>query len=145
MIQSNELRIGNYFKRRSKDEILTVDIELLTKVQRMPHLYNGIPLTEQWLIDFGFEKQKFTKYYFGANIDNSEVEYFVNVDGFCCIYCLDNYIFGKRELDERNIKTKSGDYLYRLFHFNYVGLNHVHQLQNLYFALTGKELTLIKK
>jgi hypothetical protein len=66
-----------------------------------------IPLTEEWLLRFGFEK----KY------KNYEMGDFMFFKGSC------SRISYKLSLIGINIK-------------------HVHQLQNLYFALTGEELKL---
>jgi hypothetical protein len=75
---------------------------------RWPIQINPIPITEEWLVRFGFEHE--------------ETEY-------------------------SNFQNKDGVRLF--FHngvWNYSSLNtvikSVHQLQNLYFALTGEELTL---
>lgn len=66
-----------------------------------------IPLTEEWLIKFGFE--------------NSNM-------GFSADYSKDNI-----ELNFVNGLYEYGDYC---------KIEYVHKLQNLYFALTGEELTL---
>ena len=71
-----------------------------------------IPLTEEWLLKFGFEL-KIGNYHlenFRFNISNP-----MNYDGF--LFC-----------DGYSVLTEK--------------IKHVHQLQNLYFALTGEELTL---
>ena len=72
----------------------------------------GIPLTEEWLLKFGFKE---SKTFFGRNSFEK--------DGYHLI--------------------KNGKY----FEFLVIGssvilakIKYVHQLQNLYFALTGKEL-----
>ena len=121
-MEANELRIGNYFYDRS-NKILRLDwwehINKLAsdmsvngmKVHPMTeHIGNArpIPLTEEWLVKFGFEKLEGwdDMYYF--QIGNFQV-YEYNVSGY--------------DYDGFNIK-------------------HVHQLQNLYFALTNKELTI---
>ena len=71
-----------------------------------------IPLTEEWLLKFGFEKK-------GCNWElpnfRFHVNKSVNYDGF--LFC-----------DGYSVITEK--------------IQHVHQLQNLYFALTQKELTL---
>lgn len=86
--------------------------------------YKVIPLTEEWLLKFGFEKEEadwFRKVY-DADIQNTRQEIAVNISSFACAIG-DTY--------------ESGD-------FGYAGapLQYVHQLQNLYFALTGTELTI---
>jgi len=66
-----------------------------------------IPLTEEWLLKFGFES------------------YYKN---------------GSEYQDKNMYLVKNGDIWQNLK----IGVNleHVHQLQNLYFALTGEELTI---
>ena len=68
--------------------------------------YFGIPLTEEWLVKFGFDKYQ-------SNI------------------CLLNISL---EWDNK------GRYFFQWYDVTY--LEYVHQLQNLYFALTGNELTI---
>ena len=73
-----------------------------------------IPLTEEWLLKFGFDE--ITPKYYVLNIDenNSFTYYYTFSGGF--------------------------------WHFEFEGISikikYVHQLQNLYFALTGEELTI---
>ena len=65
---------------------------------------NPIPLTEEWLVKFGFE-------------EHSEGKYSIN--------------------------KKFVMYVPEMIHYlTYTKLKYVHQLQNLYFAITNKELTL---
>lgn len=79
--------------------------------------YSPILITEEWLINLGFEHYKTDK----SNVYKSGI--------FMFVYTFDGRFKGKRmvtlanalTLDENNIK-------------------YVHQLQNLYFALTGEEL-----
>ena len=71
-----------------------------------------IPLTEEWLVRFGFEKC--TDAYYINNVGNI----FKGENG----YWIDD--------------NESGT-------INNIPLLHVHQLQNLYFALTGEELTYV--
>ena len=71
--------------------------------------YEPMPITEEWLLKFGFENWDKNKW-----VDsNSVLTISKNDDNFLCL------------INQRDV-----DILY------------VHQLQNLYFALTGKELTL---
>ena len=74
-----------------------------------------IPLTEEWLLKFGLEKLDIDLY----KIDN---EYFI-------LFFNETYYIADE--DWKNKKRIIGK-----------GLIYVHQLQNLYFALTGEELTL---
>lgn len=133
MLEARELRIGNLFlgKPVSHDDLpmVTMTVKKIEKYQG-DDLINGfwwgqsdycgwnmkdikpIPLTEEWLVKFGFE-------YNGMWWDSSQ-EYF-ELDTF-----KDSYVMGVNSCE-----------------YNHgIEINHVHQLQNLYFALTGKELTI---
>lgn len=130
MIQANELRIGNwvnyhnfnndgnprYFKAR---DIYFEDgkIGLTDGRIQLPCTYleyiKPIPLTEEILLKCGFEGSKET--IFTRNDIGS-------------IYFRKPYLESSLYL----IKAVSGDKM--------TSVTHLHQLQNLYFALTGKEL-----
>ena len=75
--------------------------------------YVGIPLTEEWLLKFGFENQQIELDYPDKLLINS-----ATVGGKYYFY-----------LDDTDGST---------FYLNYI--QYVHQLQNLYFILTGTEL-----
>lgn len=84
--------------------------------------FKPVPLTDEWLVKFGFEKGGSNRFnYIDLNVDES---FYIAVNGeegvFNCIVALDN---GEEEISECISHIK-----------------HVHQLQNLYFALTGEEL-----
>ena len=70
-----------------------------------------IPLTEEWLLKFGFEK--------------ADEIYFIEFNVYSMT--IKEYEKGRYILNPET-------------HFNYVDIEYVHQLQNLYFALTGEEL-----
>ena len=71
-----------------------------------------IPLTEEWLVKFGFEYKEM--YY--------QSKYLVALN--------DCFIIAERVTGLFYVDAPNNE------------LKHVHQLQNLYFALTGKELTI---
>lgn len=80
-----------------------------------------IPLTEECLLKFGFEqlnKQPIYTIRVGENIDN-KIKLGISIDGWFGI-CYDGLIY--QGINDNKIK-------------------YVHQLQNLYFALTNEELT----
>ena len=133
---TNELRIGNWVKW--KEYILpiksidyeSVYVELneeLRILYKTKYLYlpiteiEPVPLTEERLLKFGFKKK----------------------DGEWYLYpCFDVQIIAY------NDKSYNGIMFYtRTIHIDYVPIyasNHIeyaHQLQNLYFALKGEELT----
>lgn len=114
MIQVNELRIGNLVSIENKPYIITSgDIyNLDCYYKNYIQFYHEIPLTEEWLVMFGFTKRKFS-YLWG---------------------------FGNFLYDERlKLWTWYGIQLH-----DYL-IQYVHQIQNLYFALTGEELKLNDK
>ena len=71
-----------------------------------------IPLNTKWLEKFGFEYSEFEDLYQKGGYDVD------NKDNVYCHFYMNEY----------------GDW--------YKDIEHVHQLQNLYFALTGDELTI---
>lgn len=117
-MKSNELRIGNIIEidQYPNNRVITTiecgnDIDQVIKLNGKP-----IPLTEEWLLKFGF-----LKYKYGHNAYRQKS--FIIEEGL-----LKNYPYGFRK---RIFKEDSLGLTY---------LKHVHQLQNLYFALTGEEL-----
>jgi hypothetical protein len=83
-------------------------------------IMNYIPLTEQWLLDFGFEISYSSN--FRLRFDYNKNTKF----GFDYSHTADKSIEGFRYIG------------------TYIKCDYVHQLQNLYFALCGEELTLNK-
>jgi hypothetical protein len=72
--------------------------------------FEPIPITEEWLIKFGFEKNS----------------YWFKDDNMLRFGLIDNKLHCSIGNDENG--------------FLYNRINYIHQLQNLYFALTGQEL-----
>ena len=112
-MKANELRIGNWYDHNGIPKQATPNtIEEVWESERS--WCKPIPLTEEWLLKFGFEKEKenYSWYFKGKVIINvfNDVAYKLNTGG-----CT-----------------------------RYEPFKHVHQLQNLYFALTGEELTIKK-
>ena len=127
-MKASELRIGNY--TRLGDRIgkvksifnthFQVDdercISLGNSIQRN---FEPIPLTEEWLIKLGFVFDGITNEYY----DNVHNDVF---SGSICI---------KKRHGNNKYKWE-----FRIGCIDIRDFNYVHQLQNLYFALTGKEL-----
>lgn len=82
-------------------------------------MFTPIPLTEEWLVKFGFKK-RITKVRSGASVTT-----------------YDNGTVYDLKLAENNL-----GFDFRYDSIEIVELKYVHQLQNLYFALTKTELTL---
>lgn len=131
-MEAKSLRLGNYVM--NGDDIGRVErLSIIRISTSSPHVgveISPIKLTEEWLITFGFGKKEFRSMF-----DNRDE------------YWLDRTIV--TEVSERN----TGFYLHAhngvemsfrddSMVYRYVKLDYVHQLQNIYFALTGKELEL---
>jgi hypothetical protein len=122
-----KLRIGNYVL----DYEAEPEVSIYWKVEEIQRLSNNkalnqtlgvtyrngscwtcdpkpIPLTQDWLINFGFDQELFSHNFFNIIEINGD-------DGFYEFYYNDTVLI----------------------------IKHVHQLQNLYFALTNKELIII--
>ena len=109
-MKASELRIGNLVDSPRGIESIS-DAESLQEIESYPEKFKPIPLTEEWLLKFGFE------------IDN----------GLDKRYRKEN---DHIEVGLRYIKS------IKVFKLGFIGteIKYVHQLQNLYFALTGEEL-----
>lgn len=123
-MESKELRIGNYvwstdgYFGQIEDQITEIEYKRVgTTHSKTPYLpienVEPILLTEEWLLKFGFEK--------------------------CDSYFEQGYSLGKY----KSFSNSLGEINFCLFDFGdwYQPIKFVHQLQNLYFALTGEELT----
>lgn len=126
MIKANELRIGNLFQDQNENLLKVSEINEENQVFKVVDrtkfpLPNGwkaepIPLTEEILLKCGFEK-KDESYVFGANKQH-RLRWINKITGF----------------EHRIVSLSYNVAIYDL-HIKYL-----HQLQNLYFALTGEEL-----
>ena len=117
MIKANELRLGNTINYRSEftGEVRqrVVDIMVLKQLQSKHDImrkgYEPIPLTEEWLIRFGFDN-------------------------------LGSYGWG---IGYFHIRFRNIHQFYFLIENRIIRVKYVHQLQNLYYALTNEELKLV--
>jgi hypothetical protein len=120
-MEAKELRIGNYVIEKNKEkQMYSVSNH---NAKNYSEIY-PIPLNEKWLLDFGFEKKVFN-----SDIYNG-VEYNLELNGLILNYCDDFSL-------TIHLERKDFGFLPDLNLFK-----NVHQIQNLYFALTGKELTI---
>jgi hypothetical protein len=125
-MKANELRIGNFLQSDTNIiKIVGVVKKDIYYYHNKKNLYvlelnnfKPIPLTEEWLIKFGFEK-KIDCY---KNINYNFNGYFASFD------CDNPMWFGEDGCCEQ-VTIKDN-------------IKYVHQLQNLYFAVTGEELTM---
>ena len=123
-MKANEFRIRNLFITSIPIEGSWIEQQKIDKdiYQVKPctfqidkfEYFKGIPLTEEWLLKFGFEKDSIFGVDIKYKIGYFEVWYFRNTDS----YMLENI---------KNMK---------------VFIKYVHQLQNLYFALCNEELVI---
>jgi len=114
-MKANELRIGNYYL--NDGDVCKVTIHTFNDMEwEGSYVGQPIPLTEEWLVKLNFD---------------------LVID-----YYLVTININKKYLIEINLKT--GATRFRLYDTSFYGMDclYVHQLQNLYFALTGKELKL---
>lgn len=122
-MKTNELRIGNFVQR--KKQVLRV-----LNVQWDKSLLKGYPagnryfklndiepikLTEDWLLQLGFQKFKNNQYWFRIGINGNTLNVSVN---------------GNVEVENFNREMVQLSDI----------CENLHQLQNLYFSLAGKEL-----
>lgn len=136
-MKASELRVGNYINFNVDNNPATVIQILVGGISVNNHTLEEcsqawgewlvaedqikpIPLTEEWLLKFGFEKRIVP----GSNglfdfYNNILLEYSFEISCFWLSNCYQND-------HEILIQTQP--------------LKYVHQLQNLYFCLTGKEL-----
>ena len=125
-MEANELRIGNYVKIPNLIKPIQVSIIDTTRTASQTTA-KPIPLSIKWLLDFGFEKVEHDyRIQIQKDDKHGNTDYWIYVDtGF------DNLT------DEFTIQLVSQQGGWFTSKNKYV-----HQLQNLYFALKGKELTI---
>jgi hypothetical protein len=132
MIQANELRIGSsieYFTPELEWVLKTVDVEdILQHVKSndfIKEYYRPISITEEWLLKLGFERIEFDDIISFWTIEFS--------DGY---YLEFNIMIGYTSISIKEVNNIVGDTTIYLK----TNIEYVHQLQNIYFALTGEEL-----
>ena len=135
MIPLNELRIGSIIKYLRADlivKIKIVDNKLLSiltnqenQIDRSCHYPIG--LTKEWFKKLGFieyENEYCTTY-------EIEIEDGYKLESVKSLHPYTSFLL-------REVNNVTGDQLFFFPH----NIEYVHQLQNLYFSLSGKELTL---
>lgn len=125
MIKANELRIGNLINHKSfqiRIEAITSEMCSVSGLEQnrfsalMLDKINPIPLTEEWLLKFGFEKKSDGRF--------------------------NNYVINAGLRKETNlIQLDDKKYCFEHCKFSIHVIDYVHQLQNLIYAITGEELT----
>lgn len=131
-MKANELRIGNlvYCKTNDVDtgarkiEVRDVTYHVIYAMLNDNWAYEPIPLTEEWLLRFGFEKHK-VKNYYSKRCGEYEMQVSMNI------------FSGSLEKDSSwfvSIKIDYGNQPLTLVR------QYIHQLQNIYFELSETEL-----
>lgn len=130
-MKSNELRINNLTSAGIVIEIQKECFYVHDGKSSLKNTWfdiNPIKITEEWLLKFGFEKFVYeseeTGYGTEYKLKASEDVFMVYADDFSLGIYSD-------EISEQNDVAVIP---------NHEHIKHVHQLQNLYFALTGEEL-----
>lgn len=152
-MKATELRLGNYVMNleREIDRITGISDPVIT-TEKIPGdidvWVDPIPLTEEWFLKFGFEKKK-NDAWFRKKLPKTTLS--PNDSESILSYC--NGIIIWRQYDEQGFsiteaadvirKTNAEDASFNLKYNSIVlekRIKYVHQLQNLYFALTGEEI-----
>lgn len=121
-MKANELRLGNYIGILSHTIEVSVNCQHIQLIAEGDTTYKPIPLTDEWLVKFGF--YKFEHDHYKSREWNIREEFNPRI------------IFG---LQKGTIKGRKVMNAYKSHHL-VTSVEYVHQLQNLYFALTGEEL-----
>ena len=122
-MKAQELRIGNWYLGNGDypEQITSKDIVELSD-DPLDDYYEPMPLTEEWLLNFGFEQ-------YGHKNENNPMELRVKDIVF--------HIYSpSKDHNKKHWHTTASNG----FSHRELDVKHVHQLQNLYFALTGEEL-----
>ena len=144
-MKATDLRIGNYVIFKSiqmvtlnqngkyenyeephqlhQIQISSNDFEYIEKGQSE---YRPIPLTEEWLLKFGFVQSS-------NNLGNTF--HILKKDGVIVMLTIEHWT-------NTDINSKYHNHWHCEYLLNGHKLQYLHQLQNLYFALTGEELTI---
>ena len=127
-MKAQELRLGNLIYYHIKDKLNEpeewdaeniVDCFDIAQMVENPETneYKPIPLTEEWLLKFGF-------------IDVGNVDFLIAQPT--------KYIASFKA----GINDKFGLFAWNNIKLNEIEIKYVHQLQNLYYSLTGTDLTI---
>ncbi len=129
MITVNELRVGNWIKRAWDQPAFMVDTVTFSMVKQHPDWYEGVALSAEVLERAGFEidadESKHQCWHFRLGYNEWDQDFFLQLTDpndeidMCITY--------SRDTPESSCQI-----------INFP--KYLHQLQNLYFALTGEEL-----
>jgi hypothetical protein len=146
-MKANELRIGNWYQSVKFQQPVQCDLSDLFDLcansdgayndPPVDEMFESIPLTEEWLLKFGF-----------GIVDHSGTHFFskdIEIDNgnhpdLYLHFHIKNGEIVNSGMTSGEIDNEDGYEGERTHLVNII--EYVHQLQNLYFALTGKELTI---
>ena len=114
-MKAPELRIGNWINEKGKlKQVYSVSNHNAKDYSKL----KPTPLTEEWLLKFGFEKDEceFSNTEWSKYVPHASMSFYETENGYQRLFD-DHYDVG-------------------------IEIKYVHQLQNLYFALVGEELTI---
>jgi len=132
-MKANELRIGNWvFSKTYGKDIEFKSFFGLCNVESNIELFEPIPLTEEWLVKFGFELVGDVDFHWRSKKVFIKNGYALFEEDQSGIIISEN---GNKAYCDRSYQYRNGH-----------GIDHkveyVHQLQNLFYSLTGEELKL---
>ena len=125
-MESNELRIGNWITHPQNSENI---FQVKPNTFEHAEMYRPIPLTEEWLVEFGFE--------IDCHLSGSTLYNYPNTDFFITFYHDLKYNKEKANTFWREVEYYGG-------HGRMDLIESVHTLQNVFYfhVLTGEELTI---
>ena len=126
-MKTSELRIGNYIKLMLNDEdcaVVQVTLNDIEAIDNKKGVFEPMSLKEDWLLKHGFFVENFD---YAIPISECKVVWLTLIpqDEECTAYSVCVTQKDEGELDQNVFLSD---------------ISYIHQLQNLYFALTGKEL-----
>lgn len=123
-MEPSELKVGNWINYSPKawqsPNYIQAKDEDLEKVQKNPSHYMDIPITEEWLLDLGFEKGH--DLFFKDLSQNRTLKFVVARS------------LSAQEWDFSFVEEENNP------SFRHQTIKYIHQLQNIYFAFTNEEL-----
>ena len=121
-MKATELRLGNYVSVNRGDGFVTivVDLDLLAEIQKADWPFEPIAITGDWLMKLGFTICE------SKIIDNPDI-FTIQISNHETLDYEDEEFFIAGVNSHRVVDLWNSP-------------KYVHQLQNLYFALTGEEL-----
>ena len=134
-MRAKELRIGNLIQKNGK--IHYTNIFTLRDIKNLSiddtDIFEPIPITEDWLLKCGFEKVK--------NKDKEDLREYIGHTVQKAKYAIFGTDIFITKVDKRGLLRRSieCDFMV-LFYHKSIPIKYLHQLQTLYFALTGQEL-----